>query len=79
MEAENLMNRLMLNISMLKRCNKGWTRLMKDLKGEAKATDEKECTEGDEGFIKAIIAGNEAVAGLNALFLKKCDKLNLKY
>ena len=69
MDAETLMNRLTLNVSMLERCNKDWTRIMKDLKGEAKATNEKEyacAAEGDEGFIEAIITGNEVVARLKA-------------
>ena len=41
MDVESLINKLTINISMLERCNKDWTRIMKDLKGEAKATDEK--------------------------------------
>ena len=57
---------------------------MKDLKGEAKATDEKEyvrAAEGDEGFIEAIIAGNEVVARLKAritFISRKRDKVNLE-
>ena len=78
------MNRLTLNVSMLERYNKDWTGIMKDLKGEAKATDEKEyarAAEGDEGFIEAIIAGNEVVARLKAritFISRKRDKVNLE-
>jgi len=67
MDAESLINRLTTNISMLERCNKDWTGVKKDLKGKAKTTDETEyvhVAEGDEGFIKAIITGNEVVAKL---------------
>ena len=55
---------------------------MKDLKGEAKATDEKEyarAAEGGEGFIEAIIVGNEVVARLKAkitFISRKRDKVN---
>ena len=42
MDAETLINRLTLSVSMLERCNKDWIGIMKDLKGEAKATNEKE-------------------------------------
>ena len=57
---------------------------MKDLKGEAKATDEKEyarTAEGDEGFIEAIITGNGVVARLKAritFISRKRDKVNLE-
>ena len=49
-----------------------------------KGTDEKEYTcaaEGDEGFIKAIITGNEVVSGLKAritFISQKHNKVNLK-
>ena len=69
MDVESLINKLTSNISMLERCNKDWTRIMKDLKGEAKATDEKEyarAAEGGGGFIEAIIVGNKVVARLKA-------------
>ena len=52
---------------MLERCNRDWTRIMKDLKGEAKAIDKKgyaRTAEGGEGFIEAIIIGNQVVARL---------------
>ena len=39
---ETLINRLTTNISMLERCNKDWTGVLMDLKGEAKSNDEKE-------------------------------------
>ena len=44
MDVESLMNKLTINISMLERCNKDWTGIMKDLKGKAKVTDENEYT-----------------------------------
>ena len=82
MDVESLINKLTINISMLERCNKDWTGIMKDLKGEAKATDEKEyarAAEGGEGFIEAIIVGNEVVARLKAKIMfisRKRDKVN---
>ena len=82
MDVESLINKLTINISMLERCNKDWTGIMKDLKGEAKATDEKEyarAAEGGEGFIEAIIVGNEVVARLKAkitFISRKRDKVN---
>ena len=42
MDVESLINKLTINISVLERCNKNWTGTMKDFKGEAKATNEKE-------------------------------------
>ena len=69
MDVESLINKLTINISMLERCNKDWTGIMKDLKGEAKPTDEKEyarAAEGGRGFIEAIIVGNKVVARLKA-------------
>ena len=84
MDVESLINKLTINISMLERCNKDWTRIMKDLKGEAKATNEKEYTraaEGGKGFIEAIIVGNEVVARLKAKIMfisRKLDKVNLE-
>ena len=52
---------------MLERCNKEWTGVLMDLKSEAKGNDEKEyvcVAEGDKGFIKAILVGNEVIARL---------------
>ena len=82
MDVESLINKLTIDISMLERCNKDWTRIMKDLKGEAKATDEKEyahAAEGGEGFIEAIIVGNKVVARLKAkitFISRRRDKVN---
>jgi len=84
MDAESLINRLTTNISMLERCNKDWTSVMKDLKGEAKAANEKEymrVAEGDEGFIEAIIIGNEVVTRLRAKIIfisRKRNKITLE-
>ena len=84
MDVESLINKLTINISILKRCNKDWTGIMKDLKGKAKATDEKEyahAAEGVKGFIEAVIIGNEVVARLKAritFISQKRDKVNLE-
>ena len=82
MDVESLINKLTINISMLERCNKDWTGIMKDLKSEAKATDEKEyarAAEGGEGFIEPTIVGNEVAARLKAkitFISRKRDKVN---
>ena len=84
MDTESLINRLTTNISMLERCNKDWTRVMKDLKGEAKAANEKEymrVAEGDEGFIEAIIIGNEVITRLRVKIIfisRKRNKITLE-
>ena len=84
MDVESLINKLTINILMLERRNKDWTGIMKDLKGKAKATNEKEyacAAEGDKGFIEAIIVGNEVVARLKAkitFISRKRDKVNLE-
>jgi len=36
MDVESLINRLMVNISTLERCNKDWTGVLKDFKGKRK-------------------------------------------
>ena len=56
-EAEYFINRLSTNSLLLERCNKDWSNILKDatLKGEAKATEEREyarATEGEGSFIE---------------------------
>jgi len=84
MDAESLINRLTVNISTLERCNKDWTGVLKDLKGEAKTAEEREynrVADRDEGLIDAIIVGNKVVAKLKAkitFISRKCDKATLE-
>ena len=39
-EMEDYINRLSSNIAILERCNKDWSTLLKETKGETKATEE---------------------------------------
>ena len=41
-EAEYFINRLSTNSLLLERCNKDWSNILKDAKGEMKATKERE-------------------------------------
>ena len=41
-EVEYFLNRLMTNVSLLEKCNKDWSNVLKEAKGDAKATEEKE-------------------------------------
>ena len=41
-EAEYFINRLSTNSLLLERCNKDWANILKDAKGEVKATEERE-------------------------------------
>ena len=58
------------NIAILERCNKDWsTLILKEAKGEAKATEEREYTriaEGEEGFIEVMLVANDTLARLKA-------------
>ena len=83
MDTEALMNRLTFHIVMLERCNKDWTEITKDLKAKWKLPMKRNMRVllKDEGFIKAIIAGNEVVARLKARIAfvsRKRNKVNLK-
>ena len=51
MDTESLLSGLTINILLLEGCQKDWTGVIKELKGEAKATDEKEYACLGQGWI----------------------------
>ena len=80
-ETEEYINRLSSNFPILQRCNKDWsTLILKEVKGEVKATEEREYTciaEGEEGSIEVILVANDTLARLKAritLILRKHEQ-----
>ena len=68
-DAEYFIKRLSTNGLLLERCNKDWSNILKDLKGEAKASKEREyakATEGENSFIELILTANDTIARLKA-------------
>ena len=68
-EVEDFLNRLTTNVSLLEKCNKDWSNVLKEAKGDAKATEEKEysrATDGETGFIELMFAANEVISRLKA-------------
>ena len=68
-EAEYFINRLLTNSSLLERCNKDWSNVIKDAKGEGKAAEERKyarATEGEDSFIELMLAANDTIARLKA-------------
>ena len=66
-EAEYFINRLSTNSLLLERCNKYWSNILKDVKGEVKATEEREyaqATEGKNNFIELMLTANDTIARL---------------
>ena len=66
-EAEYFINRLSTNSLLLERCNKDRSNILKDAKGEVKATEEREyarATEGENSFIELILTANDTIARL---------------
>ena len=79
-ELEDLIHRLSTNIAVLERCNKEWTTLLNELKGDEKLKEEKEyvwAADGDDGIVELILDSNETVARLQgrlAQVLRKQEK-----
>ena len=75
--AEYFINRLSTNSLLLERCNKDWLNILKDAKGEVKATEECEyarATEGENSFIELKLTTNDTIARLKGritLILRK--------
>ena len=68
-ETEDYIKRLSSNIAILEKCNKDWSTLLKETKGETKATEEREyahIAEGEEGFIEVMFMANDTLARLKA-------------
>ena len=62
-EAEYFINRLSTNSSLLERCNKDWSNVIKDAKGEGKAAEEREYARATEGEdIELILTANDTIA-----------------
>ena len=68
-EAEDFANRISSNITLLEKCNKDWSNILKELKGDAKVTEESEYTrvaDGEDGFIEVLLVATEVLARLKA-------------
>ena len=66
---EDYINRLSSNIAILERCNKDWSTLLKETKGDVKVTEERKyarMAEGEEGFIEIMLMANDVLARLKA-------------
>ena len=66
-EAKYFINRLSTNSLLLERCNKDWSNILKDAKGEVKATEEHEytrATKGENSFIELMLTANDTIARL---------------
>ena len=64
---EKAVCRINTNISLLECCNCDLASLLKDLKGEEKAKEEKEhqkASEGSDGYIEMLLDANKVVARL---------------
>jgi len=81
-EVEDYLNRLATNILLLEKCNKGWSNIIKEVKGEAKANKEKEyarTTMDKTGFIELMFTANEVISRLKArgtLISRKREQAN---
>ena len=67
-KTEDYINRLSSNITMLESCNKDWSTLLKETKGETKATEEREYAHIAEGkgiYLSNFLA-NDTLARLKA-------------
>ena len=68
-DAEYFINKLSANSLLLERCNKDWSNILKDSKGEAKANEELEyakAMEGENSFIELMLTANDTIARLKA-------------
>ena len=66
---EEVIARININVSLLERCNRNWSSLLKDLKNEDRSKKEKEhqrVAEGSEGYIEILMDTNEMVARLQS-------------
>ena len=59
-EAEDFANRISTNIALLEKCNNDWSNILKELKDDAKVTEEREyarASEGEDGLIEVLLNG----------------------
>jgi len=68
-EAENFVNRISCNIVLFKKCNKDWSNILRETKGDAKVAEEHEYVrvcEGENEFIDVLMVANEVLARLKS-------------
>ena len=68
-KAEDFANRISSNITFLEKCNKDWSNILKELKGDAKVTEESEYTrvaDREDAFIEVLLVATEVLARLKA-------------
>jgi len=68
-EAEDFVNRISCNIVLLEKCNKDWSNILRETKGDARVAEEREyakVSEGENGFIDVLMVANEVLARLKA-------------
>ena len=68
-KVDYFIDRLSMNSLLLERCNRHWSNIIKDTKGEGKATEEQEyarATEGEDSFIELMLTANDTIARLKA-------------
>ena len=73
---EDLIERMNNNVSVIERCNANWTSLLRDLKGEAKVTEEQEhnrVAEGDEGYVEVLLNAGECIGHMRVR-MKRIEK-----
>ena len=81
-EVEDFLSRLTTNVSLLEKCNKDWSNILKETKGDAKVNEEKEysrATDGENGFIEVMFIANEVISRLKArvtLISRKREQFN---
>ena len=64
---EEVIDCINTNVSLLERCNRDWSSLLKDLKSEERSKEEKEyqrVADGSEGYIEILMNTNEMVVCL---------------
>ena len=67
-KAEDFTNRISI-IALLEKCNKDWSNILKELKGNAKVTEESEYTsvaDREDGFIEVLLVATEVLERLKA-------------
>jgi len=68
LRTEEIIARLKNSVSILERCNRDWSSVLKDLKGEEKEVkEEKELqkmVDGNEGYVELLLDAGESVARL---------------
>jgi len=79
-EVEDFLSRLTTNVSLLEKCNKDWSNILKET--DTKVKEEKEysrATDGENGFIEVMFIANEVISRLRArmkLISRKREQFN---